>query len=99
MNNVPMKLKDVPSLLDDQKFPTTTDRLTESYGDTELALEDGSETLGEVLDRSGPETFHDPNQVLLTIYGGVSAEAVGRVGYSDRDPPPIGSRGPDLISL
>ena len=94
-----MQLNDVPSLLTDQTFPTTTDRLTENFGDQQLTLEDGSETMGEVLARSGPETFHDPDQVMMTIYGGVSAEAVGRVGYSDRDPPPMGSRGPEQISF
>ena len=94
-----MQLNDVPSLLADQEFPTTTDRLTEVHGDQLLTLEDGSETMGEVLARSGPETFHDPNDVLLTLYGGVSAEAVGRIGYSDRDPPPMGSRGPEQISF
>ena len=94
-----MQLNDVPSLLTDQEFPTTTARLTESFGNQRLTLEDGSETVGEVLARSGPETFHDPDQVLMTIYGGVSAEAVGRIGYSDRDPPPMESRGPDLLSF
>lgn len=94
-----MQLNDVPSLLTEHEFPTTTARLTESHGNQLLTLEDGSETMGEVLARSGPETFHDPDQVMLTIYGGVSAEAVGRVGYSDRDPPPMGSRGPDMVSF
>lgn len=94
-----MQLNDVPSLLADQDYPTTTARLTDELGHQELSLEDGTETVGEVLARFGPETFHNPDQVLMTIYGGVSAEAVGRIGYSDRDPGPLESRGSTMISF
>lgn len=94
-----MQLNDVPTLLADQQFPTTTSRLMESLGDEEIQHPQGTETLAEVFGRCGPETFHDPEEAVAAVYAGVSAEAVGRIGYSDRDPAPIGTYGPEQVSF
>lgn len=94
-----MQLNDVPQLLATQEFPTTSTRLTEAVGHKEIHHPDGSETLADVFGRFGIETFDCADDAMATVYAGVSAEAVGRVGYSDRDPSPIGTFGPDQISF
>ena len=94
-----MQLNDVPALLANQQFPTTAARLTETLGDEQIHHPDGSETLADVFERCGPETFDCPTDAVTAVYAGVSAEAVGRVGYSDRDPAPTGTFGPEQVSF
>ncbi len=80
-------------------YPATTDELIESCGECELTLPNGTETLGEVLGRVPSETFEDAEDARLSVYSAVSTKAVGRVGYSDRDPVCPGEDGPDQVSL
>jgi hypothetical protein len=94
-----MQLNDVPQLLETQEFPTTSTRLSETVGHEEIHHPDGSETLADVFDRFETETFTCVDDAMTTVYSGVSAEAVGRVGYSDRDPTPMGTFGPEQISF
>lgn len=87
--------------IEDQTYPLTADELAAELGDAELDLIHSSETVGEVLERLGcEETFHQPEDVRFTLVGGVSESAVGRKGYSDRDPTPPGSpNAPDSVSF
>lgn len=78
-------------MLSDTEFPTTTETLLEQYGDVRLDLANGSETLREVLERTGPERYENQEDAEFAIYASVSDRAIGRKGYSDRDPTPLGS--------
>jgi len=69
-----------------QTFPTTTEELIEECGDTELELQNGAEELGDVLDRVQVEEFDSAEDALQSTYGALGEEAIGRKGYSDRDP-------------
>ena len=94
-----MELNEVPALLSDQEFPTTSTLLAKTLHDQEVRLADGTETLGEVFARCGAEAFSCPDEAVAAVYAGVSAKAVGRVGYSDRDPTPMGTHGPEQVSF
>ena len=66
-------------------YPTTNETLVEEFGDRELVLADGSETLREVLGETpDDETYDSAEEVRQMIFNMVGAEAVGREGYSDR---------------
>lgn len=80
-------------------FPATTGEIIAAYGDMELALTHGSDTLGDALSRLGEETFEHGREVRLATYSAVSSEAVGRKHYSDRDSPALGEAGPDQVSF
>jgi len=80
-------------------FPTTTDKLIEAHGDVEIALPDGAVTLGEVLGRLPSEELEKEEDARLLTYSAFGAAAVGRPGYSDRDPPQPGERGHEQVSL
>lgn len=67
-------------------FPTTTDELIEEYGEMEFELPNGVEQLGDVLDRVDGEEFDSAEDALQSTYGALGEEAIGRKGYSDRDP-------------
>ena len=87
-------------VIDDHDYPATTEELIENYGDRTLELPNGSETVGDVLARLESETFDSPEEARFAVYSAVSEDAVGRVGYSDRDPTPTGSPyAPDAVSF
>jgi hypothetical protein len=84
---------------DAQQYPMTTEELIEAAGDLTLELPNGTETLAEALSRSAPETFESAEEARLTAYAGVSGKAIGRKGYSDRDPVCMGEDGPEQVSF
>lgn len=95
-----MRLNGTSEVIDGQEFPVTTDELVEDHGDAEIELVSGTETLGETLERLGPETFETREELRLSVYTAVPGDAVGRRHYSDRDPAPIGSQyGPKDVSF
>ncbi|SEH13319.1 hypothetical protein SAMN04487967_1294 [Natronorubrum sediminis] len=84
----------------DYDYPVTTEELIEEQGDRTIELPNGSETVGDVLARLESETFETADDVRLALSCGVSNKAVGRIGYSDRDPTPVGSPyAPDAVSF
>ncbi|ELY88073.1 DUF5789 family protein [Natrialba taiwanensis] len=87
-------------VIDDHEYPATTEELIEDCGDRVLELSNGSETVSDVLARLESETFESADDAHLAVYSAVSNKAVGRVGYSDRDPTPVGSPySPDAVSF
>lgn len=85
-----MTLQKAADLIESETFPMTADELTTRLGDHEMALPNGAETLGDVIERSGEEHFGSARDAQQALYGSVSDKAIGRVGYSDRDPSPMG---------
>lgn len=74
-------------------YPATGDELLDAYGDFELELPGGSETLREILGKreseSGGEenddiTYESAEEVHQSIRNMVGSDAVGRENYSDR---------------
>ncbi|MFC6756525.1 MULTISPECIES: DUF5789 family protein [Haloarcula] len=82
-----------------QQYPITTEELIEAEGDLTLELPNGTEKLADVLSRSAPETFESAEDARLTALAGVSGKAIGRKGYSDRDPVCMGEDGPEEVSF
>ena len=86
-----MRLNATGDAIEDQTYPLTTDDLTDAIGDDELDLAEGTETIADILERFGEQTFHSPEEVEHTLQAGVCERAIGRKGYSDRDPTTPGS--------
>ncbi len=80
-------------------FPKTTAELVEEQGETELELPGGVVTLGEVLELLPDETFETAEEARLMTYSVLGEEAIGRKGYSDRDPRCPGEELPTQVSL
>lgn len=91
----------VDEKIDAHSYPATAEELIEEYGDLELELPNGAETLGDVLGRigDGDHTFEDAEAARMATYSGVSNKAIGRRNYSDRDSPSINEEGPDQVSF
>jgi hypothetical protein len=94
-----MSLQQATELLRDHEYPATTDQLTDSYGDYELDLPNGTETLGDAFRRVESETFDTSGEAEELLYSAVSGKAIGRKGYSDRDPTTLGTEGPGQVSF
>lgn len=87
-------------LVDNYDYPATTEELIDAHGDQPLELANGTETVGDVLERLESETFETADDVRLALSCAVSDKAIGRIGYSDRDPAPVGSPyAPDAVSF
>lgn len=82
-----MRLKELDGVIDDMEYPTTSQEIIDSHGGQELSLANGSETVGQVFDRFGAESFTSADEARLTLYSSLSEGAIGRKGYTDRDPP------------
>ncbi len=87
------------TLFDDHSYPATTSDLIDSYGEQTLELAGGSQTVGDALDVAGEETFESAEEARYAVYAGLGSEAIGRVGYTDRDPEPPGTDGHVPVSF
>ena len=94
-----MRLNRTDDLLADVDYPVTNEDLIERHGDRSLELANGTETLGAVLARLGPETYENSGELRSALFTGVSHEAVGRRFYSDRDQHTPGEYGPQQVSF
>ncbi|MFW6018880.1 MAG: DUF5789 family protein [Halapricum sp.] len=94
-----MRLTKATEKFETHTYPATTEELIEAYGETELTLPNGTETLGEALGRLENETFESATDANMAIYSAVSSKGIGRKHYSDRDPIAPGEDGPDPLSL
>lgn len=92
-------LTDATEEFDTHDYPMTADELIEKQGDTTLELPNGEETLAEALSHAASETYETAEDARLAAYAGVSSKAIGRKGYSDRDPIAMGEDGPDQVSF
>ncbi|MFB6077456.1 MAG: DUF5789 family protein [Halarchaeum sp.] len=91
-----MTLARIPDLLERPTYPVSTETLRERYGDARIDHPNGEERLGDVLARTGVDEFADADEATTAVYAALGRAAVGRVGYSDRDPAPadVGTRDP-----
>jgi hypothetical protein len=86
--------------MDAHSYPATAKELIAEYGELELVLPNGEETLGEALGRLGAETtLESAEDARTAAYSAVSKKAIGRANYSDRDSPSIGEDGPEELSF
>ena len=85
-----MRLSEFDRTLDRLEYPTTTEHVASEFGGQELHFQDGSTRVDRVIGRFGAETFASPDELRMTLYGSLPGEAVGRKGYTDRDPPALG---------
>lgn len=95
-----MMLNGTGERIDEEQYPMTSEEFVERYGDVELDLPNGTERLGDAIERLDDETYRCPEDARFAIYTAVSNKAIGRPQYSDRDPTPMGApHAPEQLSL
>lgn len=79
---------DLAAELEDLDYPTTAEELVDAYGDYELGVPDGSESvreaLGPYVESDREQRYDSPREVQQAVLNMVGSDAVGREGYSDR---------------
>ncbi|MFB6094960.1 MAG: hypothetical protein ABEJ71_00715 [Halodesulfurarchaeum sp.] len=86
-----MRLKETLARFEDLRYPITADELVERIGDEEVDLQNGTETIADVMDRLEVDRFTDPNDAHAAFMSGLGEGAIGRKAYGDRDPPLSGT--------
>ncbi len=95
-----MLLDEIRDSIDAADYPLTTEELVEHCGDEEIELQMGTEAVCEALGRAGEETYETAEEARFAVLSGLSEKAVGRTGYSDRDPvSPDGPYALDQVSF
>lgn len=91
--------RNVEDSFETHTFPCTTEEIIEEFGELELKLPNGAVTLAETLEHMPNETHTSAEDAFLTTYSALGEAAIGRKGYSDRDPTNIGEVGHERQSL
>lgn len=92
-------MTEVTERIDAHSFPATTQELIDAYGTIEIDLPNGSETFGDTMGPFESQTFETAEDARLTAYSALGEAAIGRKGYSDRDPTALGEDGHEQMSL
>jgi hypothetical protein len=75
---------DLADDLEAAEYPVDKPTLLERYGEREIAFEDATRTLSELLEPLGEDRFESAEAVRRSVLNVAGDEAVGREGYSDR---------------
>lgn len=79
---------DLSSLFDHLSFPLTTEQFIAAVGRREIVYPTGKvERVEEVCRRVDVDEYSSRDDAELVIRSALDGDAVGRRGYSDRDPP------------
>jgi hypothetical protein len=81
------------------QFPCTTQGFLAEHGEVELELSGRTVTLDEVFDCMPDEDLQTEEDARLAVYSALGDAAIGRKGYSDRDPTCPGEDGHEPVSL
>lgn len=82
-----MRLNQLPSALDRLSYPLTAAELDAALEGEVISHPAGEEPLDAVLRRTGAEEVSSSDDAWLSVVGALDEAAVGRKGYTDRDPP------------
>lgn len=93
-----MTFKQAADVLHAQEYPASASAIAAACGDVELESA-GGEDLRTVIARTGVDEFASATEATFAVYGALPAAAVGRIGYTDRDPDPMGVEGSDPVSF
>lgn len=86
--------------IENAEYPLTTEELVDHCGDRELETQNGTVSVCDVLERGGSETYTNSEEARFALLAALPKEAVGRPGYSDRDPvAPDSPYGPEQVSF
>jgi hypothetical protein len=77
--------------LDGVTYPATTTEIAAACGDETVSLPGGDVRLGDVFERFEDPVCRDAAEARALFKTAVGQRAIGREGYSDRDPPVAGA--------
>lgn len=81
--SVEIKLNELRTIIGPLSYPISSDEVTDEVGSVELRFADGSERLGDVLDRSTADRFETVGDLEAELYNNLPTRAVGEPGQSE----------------
>ena len=82
-----MRLNQLPTVLDSLSYPLSAEELAAALEGETLVHPVGAEPASAVVDRCGPDALRTADDAWLSMVANVDGAAIGRKGYTDRDPP------------
>lgn len=82
-----MRVNDALDEIRHVSYPATPGEIVDELDDPVLQLPNGEERLAEAFDRIDVDRLDCPEDATLSMLSALSEDAIGRKGYSDRDPP------------
>lgn len=82
-----MRINDVLTQLERSTYPSTPRDLARRIGHRSIELPNGDQHVSEAFEVVGIDMIDDPDEAKLMFLSGLDSAAIGRKGYSDRDPP------------
>jgi len=77
---------ELEAALSAQEFPCSGRELIDACGDREVEHQRGVTRFGDLFEPLAEQQFDSPGAVHQAVLSVIGEEAVGRKGYSDRDP-------------
>lgn len=93
-----MRLNQLAAELEELSYPRTTAELAAAFDGRTLYHAGGGEPVSAVLERAGSDAVTSADDAWLSVAASLDENAVGRKGYSDRDPP-VDRREFDAVSF
>ncbi|ARS90422.1 DUF5789 family protein [Natrarchaeobaculum aegyptiacum] len=81
---------DLAAQIEEHSYPLTSEELVAEFGEHVLELPNGTESVREILESVGAETYESPTEAQQALFNMVDSRAIGRKYYSDRTPPALG---------
>lgn len=94
-----MRINNVMEALESQRYPSSVESMVSDLDDPRIELADGAQYLSEIYGTVSVEKFETIEEAQLVFLSGLKASAIGRKGYSDRDPPTARERHADSVTL
>lgn len=73
----------VGNMLEEQKYPVTSEELAMEYSDEVMDLPNETESVGSVFDRIVDERFESPDEAREALLNELSGQAAGPEEYND----------------
>ena len=82
-----MRLNQLPAVLEPLSYPLSAQELKAALEGETLDHPVGAEPAAAVVERCGPGAMRSADDAWLSLVANVDGGAIGRKGYTDRDPP------------
>lgn len=82
-----MDLRQLPETLSRLTYPLTAEELRSALADEVVTYPSGGESIDTLVRRSGSDVVRSADDAWLSVVSALDEDAIGRKGYTDRDPP------------
>lgn len=94
-----MRINGALRQLDQMRYPMTVEEVVLALGDPAIELAGGSQQVSAVFASVDIDSVSNADEAKLLLLSGLEVAAIGRKGYSDRDPPASLERRIDMVAF